>query len=120
MINYEGGNKLHILLASIGELVIIIIFLYTLKTRGGIYKRKQESKKTRKQELDQEKKFFFLITILVEFLFSCFLTFVFSFINSHLKTTIGLLKLTIKKQAYSDCFCCGGGKAEYYKTVEFV
>ena len=44
----------------------------------GIYKRKQESKKTRKQELDQEsdqeeKLIFFLITFLVEFLFSCFL-----------------------------------------------
>ena len=40
----------------------------------GIYKRKQESKKTRKQEYDQEsdrekKKVFFL----VEFLLSCFL-----------------------------------------------
>ena len=74
----------------------------------GIYKRKQESKKTRKKELDQEsdqatkkkeKNFlFFLIIFLVEFLlsflfsfflgrvlfffFSCFLTFLFSFINS--------------------------------------
>ena len=42
----------------------------------GIHKRKQESKKTRRQELDhesdQEKKIFFLF-FLVEFLFSCFL-----------------------------------------------
>ena len=79
----------------------------------GIYNRKQESKKKRKKELDQEsdqenkkttkkkrKNFlFFLITFLVEFLFSfflnrflgrvlffcftCFLTFLFSFINAH-------------------------------------
>ena len=46
-------------------------------------------KKTRKQELDQEsdqekKKNLLLITFLVKFLFSCFLTFLFSFINSHL------------------------------------
>ena len=83
-------------------------------TEVGIYKRKQESKKTRKQELDQERDqekwilFFFsvaflaeflfscfldrflgrglvsLIAFLVKFLFSCFLTLLFSFINSHL------------------------------------
>ena len=81
----------------------------------GIYKRKQASTKTRtqprkrsikqrktrtrprkrsrKQELNQEsdkkRKYFlfFLITFLVEFLFSCFLTFLFSFINSHLRPT---------------------------------
>ena len=52
--------------------------------RGEIHKRKQESKKKeRKQELDQEsdeekKRFFFLLSL------SCFLTFLFSFINSHL------------------------------------
>ena len=46
----------------------------------GIYKRKQESDKEKK-----EKNFlFFLITFLVEFLFPCFLTFLCSFINSHL------------------------------------
>ena len=42
-------------------------------------KRKQE----RKRELDQEETFFF-ITFFVEFLFSCFLTFLFSIINSDL------------------------------------
>ena len=60
----------------------------------GIYKRTQESKKTRKQELDQEsdqekKKVvsFFLgriLVFLIELFFSFFLTFLFSFINSHL------------------------------------
>ena len=62
-----------------------------------IYKRKQESKKKRiqgrKQELDQENKkttkkkrknfLFFLISFLVEFLFSCLF-----FINSHLCLTV--------------------------------
>ena len=45
----------------------------------GIYKRKQESKK-------KERTFFFLVAFLVEFLFSCFLTFLFSLLNSHLCT----------------------------------
>ena len=78
----------------------------------GIYKRKQESKKTRKQELDQEsdqktrkkrkkeldqesdqeKLSFFLdhflgqvLVFFLFFLFPCFLTFLLSFINSHLR-----------------------------------
>ena len=77
----------------------------------GIYKRKQESKKTRtrprkrsrKQELDQESDhekrktiLFFLITFLVEILFSCFLTSLFSFINSHLRSD----SLTIETSCY--------------------
>ena len=45
-----------------------------IPTEVGIYKRKQEGKKTRKQELDQEsdqeKKNFFLVAFLVELLFS--------------------------------------------------
>ena len=69
------------------------------RARGGnLWKKKQESKKTRKQELDQEsdqenkknrkkKHSFFLDHFLGRvfvFLFSCFLTFLFSFINSPL------------------------------------
>ena len=65
------------------EFVSIISTLFEL----GIYKRKQESKKTRNQEIKKENKnstikatknkrkysLFLLITFLVEFLFSCFL-----------------------------------------------
>ena len=55
-------------------------------TEVGIYKRKQESRKTRKQVLDQEsdqekkKK-----TFIFSWSSSCFFTFLFSFINSHLR-----------------------------------
>ena len=64
---------------------------FSSKPEVGIYKRKQESKKKRKQELDQESdqekksSSCFLVITLVEFSFSCFLTFLFSFINSHLR-----------------------------------
>ena len=68
----------------------------------GIYKKNLESKKTRKQELEQEsdqenkkKLSFFLdhflgrvLVFFLFFLFSCFLTFLFSFINFHLCTQI--------------------------------
>ena len=54
----------------------------------GIYKRKQESIKTRKQELDQEKKkILSFFSWSLSWSSSCFLTFLFSFMNSHLWPT---------------------------------
>ena len=64
-----------------------------IESEVGIYKRKHDSKKTRKQELDQESFFFFswplswssscflvfLIAFLVEFLLSYFLVFFYKF-----------------------------------------
>ena len=74
----------------------------------GIYERIQESKKTRKQDKKKEnknstkkKKIFFLDHFLCRvliILFSCFLTFLFTFINSHLWTPLSDTYTMLKGQ----------------------
>ena len=64
------------------ELVALVLICSEI----GIYKRKQESKKTRtrprKRRRQKDKTFFFSWSL--SWSSSCFLTFLFSFINSHL------------------------------------
>ena len=68
----------------------------------GNYVRKQENKNSNKKVIKKKESFFFfswslswstscfLDRFLVEFLFSCFLTFLFSFINFHLPVSCGV------------------------------
>ena len=68
------------------EQILPGINIEEMSSELGIYERKQESKKTKKQEQEsnQEKKgFFFLVEFLFSWSSSCFLTYFFSFINSH-------------------------------------